>query len=232
MKTYTLLFIELVCVFSFNCFAQRTKPSHAPVIAATINAHPQLENTSDANDLVIQAYSVEETINMTFGRRVTKYEVTKLDMVNTYDLGPNNTRTVTPIYGKPKVKTVEVGLNSKTFVDSTAKVIKPVKVAVLAPSEKTKYVSINVVSAYEKIIDKGYKSLDMLKKVADRSYFDNDMETAAKYYAQLMEQTTDLDSVYYYRYAQSLKVTNQTEKANEMMILFESKNSANQLAKK
>jgi hypothetical protein len=232
MKTYTLLFIEIVCVFSFNCIAQRSSPNHAPAIAATGNAHSQSANTSNGDDLVIESYCVEETINMTFGRRVTKYEVSKLDMVNTYDLGPNNTRIVTPIYRKPKLKTVEVGLNSKTVVDSTAKVIKPVKVAVLAPSEKTKYVSINVVSAYEKIIDKGYKSVDMLKKVADRSYFENDMETAAKYYAQLMDETGDLDSIYYYRYAQSLKVTNQTEKANEMMILFESKNSANQLAKK
>jgi hypothetical protein len=214
-------------VFSFNCFAQRSSNS-APVIAATGNAHLQPDNTSDGNDLVIESYCVEETINMTFGRRVTRYEVSKLDMVNTYDLGPNNTRVVTPIYKKPKVKTVEVGLSSKPFIDSTAKVIKPVKVEVLAPSKKEKFININVVSTYEKIIDKGYKSLDMLKKVADKSYFDNDMETAAKYYAQLLDESTDLDSVYYYRYAQSLKGSNQPEKANEMMILFESKNLANQ----
>jgi hypothetical protein len=231
MKTTTLLFTVLVCVFSFNCFAQRSSKS-APVIAATGNAHLQSNNTSDGNDLVIESYCVEETINMTFGRRVTRYEVSKLDMVNTYDLGPNNTRVVTPIYKKPKVKTVEVGLSSKPFVDSTAKVIKPVKVEVLAPSKKEKFVNINVVNTYEKIIDKGYKSLDMLKIVADKSYFDNDMETAVKYYAQLMDESTDLDSVYYYRYAQSLKGINQTEKANEMMILFESKNLANQVAKK
>ncbi|RKR10061.1 hypothetical protein C8C83_1729 [Flavobacterium sp. 90] len=231
MKTNTLLFTVLVCVFSFNCFAQRSSKS-APVIAATGNAHLQPDNTSDGNDLVIESYCVEETINMTFGRRVTRYEVSKLDMVNTYDLGPNNTRTVTPIYKKPKVKTVEVGLSSKPFVDSTAKILKPVKVEVLAPSKKEKFVNINVVNTYEKIIDKGYKSLDMLRKVADKSYFDNDMETAAKYYAQLLDQSTDLDSIYYYRYAQSLKESNQPEKANEMMILFESKNLANQVAKK
>lgn len=232
MKTNTLLFTVIVCVFSFNCIAQRSSPNHAPAIAATGNAHSQSANTSDGDDLVIESYCVEETINMTFGRRVTKYEVSKLDMVNTYDLGPNNTRTVTPIYKKPKVKTVEVGLDSKTFVDSTKTVIKPVKVAVLAPSEKTKTISINLLSTYEKVIDKGYKSLEMLKKVADRFYFDNDMESAAKYYAQLMDETGDLDSIYYYRYAQSLKGINQPEKANEMMILFESKNPANQVVKK
>ncbi|WP_099710262.1 hypothetical protein [Flavobacterium sp. 9] len=232
MKTTTLLFTVLVCVFSFNCFAQRKAPSHAPVIAATGNAHLQPDNASDGNDLVIESYCVEETINMTFGRRVTRYEVSKLDMVNTYDLGPNNTRTVTPIYKKPKIKTVEIGMNSKAVVDSAKVVIKPVKVEVLAPSKKEKFIKINVVNTYEKIIDKGYKSLDMLKKVADKSYFDNDMETAAKYYAQLLEENTDLDSIYYYRYAQSLKESNQPEKANEMMILFESKNLANQVAKK
>ncbi|MCD0469555.1 hypothetical protein [Flavobacterium sp. JAS] len=229
MKTFTLLFIEIVCVFSFNCFAQRT--NRAPVIAATGNAHLQ-PGTSEGNDLVIQAYLVEETVNMAFGQRMITYEVPKLEMVNTHDLGPNNTRKVTPIYGKPKVKTVEVGLQSKAVIDTATTVIKPVKMEVIAPAQKAKTISINVLNTYEKVIDKGYKSLEMLKKVADRSYFENDMVAAAKYYSQLFEEATNLDSVYYYRYAQALKGTNQVDKANEMMVLFESKNLANQVAKK
>ncbi|SNR24542.1 hypothetical protein [Flavobacterium sp. ov086] len=230
MKTFTLLFIEIVCVFSFNCFAQRT--NRAPVIAATGNAHLQPGNTPEGNDLVIQSYLVEETVNMAFGQRMVRYEVPKLEMVDTHNLGPNNTRKITPIYGKPKVKRVEVGLQSKVILDTVTTVIKPVKVDVIAPSQKAKTISINVLNTYEKVIDKGYKSLEMLKKVADRFYFDNDMATAAKYYAQLIEEATDLESVYYYRYALSLKGINEIDKANEMMLLFENKNLANQVAKK
>ncbi|WP_316636107.1 hypothetical protein [uncultured Flavobacterium sp.] len=229
MKTYTILFITIVCVFPFNCFAQRT--NRAPVIAATGNTHLQPGNTPEDKDLVIQAYLVEETVNMAFGQRMIRYEVPKLEMVDTYDLGPNNTRKVTPIYGKPKVKIVEVGLQPKTVIDATTSV-KPVKTEVIAPAQKARTISINVLNTYEKVIDKGYKSLEMLKKVADRSYFENDLVAAAKYYSQLFEQATNLDPVYYYRYAQALKGTNQIEKANEMMVLFENKNQANQVAKK
>lgn len=228
MKTYAVLFMAIACVCSFNCFAQRT---NAPVIAATGNTLAQSDNKSN-DDGVIESYCVEETINMTFGRRITKYEVSKLDMVNTYDLGPNNTRIVTPIYKKPKVKIPEIALQSKAIVDTTAKIIKPVKVAVIAPSEKAKSVNVDILNTYAKVLDKGYKSADMLKKVADRSYFEGNLVEAAKYYTELFDMNTDLDTVYYYRYAQSLKADNQPQKATEMMIVFESKNESNRVARK
>ena len=221
MKAYASLFMAIACVFSFSCFGQRT--NQALALAATGNARLQSDNKSN-DDLVIDYYHVEETINMTFGRRVTKYEVSKLDMVNTYDLGPHNTRTVTPVYRKAKVKPTEVVMLSKAITDTLTTTIKPIKVEVIAPSEKAKSITIDVVSTYAKVLDKGYKSVEMLKKVADRSYFEGDLASAAKYYAQLLEITTNLDPIYYYRYAQSLKEINETEKADEMMGLFESKN--------
>lgn len=230
MKTNAIPFIAIVCVFSFNCFAQRTA-SNAPVIAATGNSHPQADDKSDG-DLVIDYYHVEETINMTFGSRVTKYEVSKLDMVNTYDLGPNNTRTVTPVYRKAKVKPTEIKMLPKTVTESTNATIKQVKVGVNIPSEAAKYITVDMVSTYANVLDKGYKSEDMLKKVADKYYFEGNMNIAAKYYSELFDMGASLDAGYYYRYARSLRETNQTDKANEVMKLFESKNSTNQLVKK
>src|SRR6187402_1006391 len=100
MKTYAVKITTIACVFSFSCFAQRAT-SNTPVIAPIANTHSQPDNKSD-DDLVLDYYHVEETINMSFGRRVTKYDVSKLDMVNMYDLGPNNIRTVTPVYRKAK----------------------------------------------------------------------------------------------------------------------------------
>lgn len=229
MKTYAANFTLIACVFSLSCFAQRAA-SNTPVIASIANAHSQPDNKQD-NDLVIDYYHVEETINMTFGRRVTKYEVSKLDMVNTYDLGPNNTRTVTPVYKKAKVKATEIAMLSKTIKDTVPSAIKPVKVAVIAPTQKAKYLTVDVTKTYMKVVDKGYVSAEMLKKVADKHYFEGEMSEASKFYAQLIEMAPNSEASYYYRYAQSLKETGQTEKANEMMVMFESKNTNNRIAK-
>ncbi|OXA80170.1 hypothetical protein SAMN05444397_1053 [Flavobacterium aquidurense] len=229
MKTYAVNFTLIACVFSFNCFAQRATPSTS-VIASIANTHSQSDNKQD-NDLVVDYYHVEETINMTFGRRITKYEVSKLDMVNTYDLGPNNTRTVTPVYRKAKVKPTEIAMLSKAIKDTVSVSISPVKVAMVAPTPKTKYLTVNRTKTYMQVVDKGYTSVDMLKKVADQHYFDGEMTAAAKNYAQLLEISSDLEPSYYYRYAQSLKEIGQAEKANEMMVLFESKNMVNKIAK-
>lgn len=220
MKTYKILFIAIGFVFSAACFGQ---DNNGVSISGT--------NNTPKDGLVIVGYYVEETINMTFGKRVTKYEVSKLNMVYTNDLGPNNTRVVTPIYRKPKVKSVDIALQSKSFADSSSIKIKPIKVEVIAPAETPKYLNINVVDTYAKVLDKGYKSEEMLTKVADRAYFDGDLETAAKYYEQLFTITTNLDAMYYYRYAQSLKGINQSSKAEEAMLLFESKNIGNTVAK-
>ncbi|QGK76092.1 hypothetical protein [Flavobacterium sp. SLB02] len=228
MKTYGILFMVIVFNFSFSCFGQ--SKDNAAAITAIENATVRSDNSSKEN-LVIVGYYVEETINMTFGKRITKYEVSKLGMVNTYDLGPNNTRVVTPIYRKSKVKKVDVALQSKTFIDSSATDIPPIKVEVIAPTEDPKYVTIDVVDTYAKVLGKGYKSIEMLTKVADRAYFDGDLATAAKYYEELFIMKTDLDAMYYYRYAESLKGINQMGKANEAMLLFESKNTSNNVVK-
>ncbi|MBS7255078.1 tetratricopeptide repeat protein [Flavobacterium branchiicola] len=229
MKTYATLLLAIVFVFPFTCFSQKPKnatksPENGKAILTP--------NNKDDDAPVIAAYYVEETINMTFGRRITKYEVSKLDMVNTYDLGPNNTRTVTPIYRKPKAKPTEVPLMAKIVVDVPNETVKPVKVEVAHVKEAPKYIDIDISRTYEKVLDKGYKSPDMLRKVADKSYFDGDMDEAAKYYGELLNMTPNMESIYYYRYAEALKATNQTDKANEMMVLFESKNTNSKVAAK
>ena len=83
--------------------------------------------------------------------------------------------------------------------------------------------NIDVVGTYERIMDKGYKSVDMITKVADQHFFDGDLISAAKWYNELFCCAIDLEPVYYYRYAQSLKAVNQPEKADVMMKIFESK---------
>lgn len=226
MKAYVRYFIATMSVLSFHIYGQTT--NDIAMTSSNGNAASKSE-TAPKEDLVIVGYYVEEVINMTFGKRITKYEVSKLDMVYTNDLGPNNTRTVTPIYRKAKVKKVNtaLALQSKNIVDTSAIKIEPVKVEVIAPTEAPKYISIDIIDTYAKVLDKGYKSIMMLTKVADKAYFNGDLVMAAKYYEELFNMTSDLESIYYYRYAQALKAINQKDKADEMMRMFESENISN-----
>lgn len=298
MKAFSVYYLAIITVFSISSFGQ------------SINSAASMTDSISGNDHII-GYQVVETINKTFGKSVTQYKVSSLSMISTYDLGPNNTRTITPIYGeakrknsrltlapetlsdtapdaskpirldaiyrrskektddeesksialvdpdltdrpstekreevKPeskvliatasrpinsdlidtKAKVAKTGLQSKNVVAATATTFKPVKVDVIAPvGGGPKSLSIDVVKTYSKVLDKGYKSVEMLTKVGDRAYFDGDLAIAAKCYSELFGMTKNLDPVYYYRYAQSLKAINQIEKADEMMKLFENK---------
>lgn len=218
-------------VLSFHIYGQTT--NDIAMTSTSKNAASKAEPVPK-DDLVIVGYYVEEVINMTFGKRITKYEVSKLDMVYTNDLGPNNTRTVTPIYRKAKVKKVNTALaslQSKSIIDTSAIKIEPVKVEVTAPAEEPKYISIDIIDTYAKVLDKGYKSAEMLTKVADKAYFNGDLVMAAKYYEELFTTTSDIEPMYYYRYAQALKAINQKDKADEMMRMFEMENISNNALK-
>lgn len=232
MKTYVLLFIAILCNFSFNCFAQYN--DNVLAITEKRNSSFQFDTTSKEKEgLVITGYYVEETVNMAFGKRITKYEVSRLSMVSTYDLGPNNTRVVTPIYRKAKAKPLEVAnLQSKALASNIDSAIQPVEVELAVKQERPKYVIVDVVSTYKNVLDRGYESIDMLMKVADRYYFNNDLVQAEKYYSQLFKLTSNLDIVYYYRYAQSLKAINETKKANQIMQVFENKSTVSKIVKK
>jgi hypothetical protein len=230
MKAYVRYFIATVSVLSFHIYGQTT--NDISMTSTSRNATSKSEAVPK-DDLVIVGYYVEEVINMTFGKRITKYEVSKLDMVYTNDLGPNNTRTVTPIYRKAKVKKINtaLALPSKSIIDTSAIKIEPVNVELIAPAEAPKYISIDIIDTYAKVLDKGYKSIMMLTKVADKAYFSGDLVMAAKYYEELFTMTSDLEPMYYYRYAQALKTINHKDKADEMMRIFESENISNNALK-
>ncbi|MHC0444278.1 hypothetical protein ACWA1F_02655 [Flavobacterium sp. 3-218] len=221
MKKYEAVMVTLAFVFSLGCFAQSTNDASAsPAIGKTTLLTDNLANNSD---YVIQSYYVEERINKLFGGRIITYQVTKLDMVDTYDLGPNNTRTVIPNYVKRKPKVAPNTIEAKATVANLHAAVEPVKVEITAPAPTTsKYVTVNMVDTYEKVIDKGYKSVDMLKKVADRFYFEGNLTAAVGYYEKLFAEAKDLDVIYYYRYAQSLKSINENEKADALMKRFKS----------
>jgi hypothetical protein len=189
-----------------------------------LNAQLMSDEMSN-NDLVVISYHVEERINMPFGGSVTTYEVSDSNLISTKDLGENNVRVIVPKYGRAKVKQVAMNAEIPAIaVPVSMPAIVPVKMDAVIAEARPKFVNIDILSTYERVIDKGYKSVDMLKRVGNGRYFDGDLAMAAKWYSQLFELTTDLDAEYYFRYAQSLSSISQTQKANEMMAIFNNKN--------
>jgi tetratricopeptide (TPR) repeat protein len=209
------LFVTIICVFSINSLAQTN-------------------NDSKSNKKTTKSYHVVENINMTFGGYTTNYIVSDIKLVSTNDLGPNNTRVVTltigeeiqPLINIPKpikdtLKPVLVSNKIKTKNISIDN--KDLKVNL---KKSNGYANVNMIKTYEKVAEKGYKSIEIFKKISNDFYFNDQLDKAAKWYGELFAMTTDLDSEYYYRYAHSLKSIGNTEKANEMMEKF------NQLSEK
>ena len=86
--------------------------------------------------------------------------------------------------------------------------------------EKQDYILVNVVDVYERVLDKGYKSVFMFQKVADQYYFKNQMEKAVKWYEELFALTNDLDPMYYYRFGNALLKTGNTDRGNAIIEKF------------
>jgi tetratricopeptide (TPR) repeat protein len=88
------------------------------------------------------------------------------------------------------------------------------------PKKKDNYAYIDALKTYERVSDKGYKSPEMLKKMGNAYFFNEELDKAAKYYGELCDMTTDLEPEYYYRYSISLKAIGEDEKASENLKKF------------
>ncbi|MPT35316.1 MAG: flagellar motor protein MotB [Flavobacterium sp.] len=95
-----------------------------------------------------------------------------------------------------------------------------------ANKEYDNYAYIDAIKTYEKIADKGYKSVEVLEKLGDSYYFNGKLDQAAKWYGELFALSQDVEAEYYYRYAQSLKSVGDYEKANQMLAKFHEKNAS------
>ncbi|MFV8377097.1 tetratricopeptide repeat protein [Flavobacterium sp. LB1P62] len=81
-----------------------------------------------------------------------------------------------------------------------------------------KYAYVDVIKTYERVAEKGYKSVDLFKKLGDLYFQSTDLEKAAQWYCELFAMNTnDLEPEYYYQYAKSLNFIGQNDKANEIL---------------
>lgn len=93
----------------------------------------------------------------------------------------------------------------------------------VADTKYEKFAYVDAIKIYEKLAEKGYKSIDLYQKLANSYYFNAELEKANSWYAKLFSLDKTLEPEYYYRYSQTLKATGNYPKANEMLALFNQK---------
>lgn len=95
----------------------------------------------------------------------------------------------------------------------------------LAKADKKyeKYAYIDAIEIYEKVAEKGYKSVDLFQKLGNAYYFNGNLDKAAKSYDALFALNEEVAPEYYFRYAQTLKAIGNYEKSNQYMELFAAK---------
>ena len=77
------------------------------------------------------------------------------------------------------------------------------------------------IDIYKKVLDKGYTSPDLLKRLANSYYFNAKYDEAANIYKKLIETYPDeTEADYFFRYAQSLKTLGEYEESAQVMTQF------------
>ena len=211
MKTQILLYTIILSLISSAGWTQRLFLNQKKMVL-TPNQIIVIEEETNKLNMYIKYYHVEEIVKIKFGGYKTIYDVTNLKLIETYDLGPNNKRIITPIYSTEK-RLEKTDLKSKTIT----KIGTPPHTSASDLPKKTEtYSYIDIITIYEKAVDKGYESIDMMKKIGDSYFFNQELEKAEKYYTKLFSLTNELELVYYYRYAMSLKSIGNSEKSDEL----------------
>lgn len=127
---------------------------------------------------------------------------------------------------KTKIVLIALILISLTFKGFAQKEVEK-----SADKKYEQFAYIDAIKTYERIAKKGYKSLEMFKKLGNSYYFNADLKLAGKWYDELFYMTQDVEPEYYYRYSQTLKATGQYLKADEMLLKFSEKSGADSRAK-
>lgn len=91
-----------------------------------------------------------------------------------------------------------------------------------ANKEFDKYAFIDAREIYLKVVEDGYSSAEIYKKLGDTYYFNGDYADAATWYIKSIDQyPSETEAVYYYRAAQSLKSIDQYEESDKMMAAYD-----------
>lgn len=87
-----------------------------------------------------------------------------------------------------------------------------------ANKEFDKYDYIDAREIYLKVVEDGYHSAEIYKKLGDTYYYNSDYVTAVNWYERLLQKYPDnIEVDYYYRAAQSLKSLDRLEESNLLL---------------
>ena len=100
---------------------------------------------------------------------------------------------------------------------------KPPAAVVKANKSYEKLAYIDAIKTYERVAEKGYKSVEVFQKLGNSYYFNAQLDKAGKWYEQLFAMGRPVDAEYYYRYSQCLKSMGNYVKADAMMEQFNAK---------
>lgn len=203
MKNYVFLYISVVSVFLFSSYAQKNEVSPDNKKDQETQTVPKTQYKTTSTP--VKTYHIEENINTKFGGHTTTYDVLDPCHINTNDLGPKNTRVISFRFVEEK----------KTEKEKVAQLIES------SSSDNNNYdynhAYIYMIKTYERVAEKGYKSVDIFKKLGNCYFFNSEMNKASRWYCELFEMTSDLEPEYYYRYAKSLESIRENDKANEIL---------------
>ncbi|AEM72047.1 OmpA/MotB domain protein [Allomuricauda ruestringensis DSM 13258] len=94
------------------------------------------------------------------------------------------------------------------------------------------YNYIDAREIYLNIVEDGYESPQVLKKLGDTYYFNSEYAEAVKWYKRLMEKhPNDVDPIYYYRASQSFKSIGEYHTSKKMMGKFAGLSANTEIAK-
>ena len=92
---------------------------------------------------------------------------------------------------------------------------------VKANQQYDKYDYIDARDIYLMVVEDGYHSAEIYKKLGDTYYYNSDYGTAANWYTKLLETYPEsVETEYYYRTAQSLKSINKYEESDKLMAKY------------
>lgn len=109
-----------------------------------------------------------------------------------------------------------------SFLSSTAFYAQKGNKSVVKGNENYESYSFSpAIDIYKRILDKGYVSADLLKKLGNSYYFNAKYEEAYSMYKRLVEEyASETTADYYFRYAQTLKSLGDYENSNAAMNMF------------
>lgn len=208
-----LFYIIIISAIPLDSIAQKGKLS---LIDKDLK-NGQKTNLESGALRTVKSYHVEENIKMNFGGYTTTYEVSDSSLIKTNDLGPNNTRIVTRVFTEKQQLRHS---DKETKTEPLQPEPKASNTKQPDSLKKGEYAYVVMIKTYERVAEKGYKSVDIFQKLGNAFYFNNELEKAARWYSELFAMTSDLEADYYYRYSASLKAIGDNDKADEMLSRF------------